>query len=205
MVAKQKSPKKKPATTVKPITQGGLGDFEQVDVRSAKDLARWLKAHHTQDKSVWITRWKQGTKFHVPLPEIVSEALAWGWIDSHARKLDEQRSLLLISPRRKGSVWSSLNKTYVSQLEKAGRMQPSGRAKIEQAKKDGSWNFLDDVDKMIEPADLKTSLQKRGLLEAWRRVAPSKRRGLLAQLKMSVKTETRSKRIAEMAALAQKS
>ncbi|CAE6936108.1 unnamed protein product [Symbiodinium natans] len=204
MGAKQKPVQKKPATA-KPISQGGLGDYAQIDVRSAQDLERWLKAHHKQDKSVWITRWKQGTKFHVPLPDIVAEALAWGWIDSHTRKLDDQRSLLLISPRRKGSAWSALNKTYVAQLEKAGRLQPSGRAKIEQAKKDGSWNFLDDVDKLIEPPDLKAALKKTGLLDAWRRIAPSQRRGLLERLKQAVKPETRSKRIAEMVTAAQKS
>jgi uncharacterized protein YdeI (YjbR/CyaY-like superfamily) len=38
-------------------------------------------------------------------------------------------------------------------------MTPAGLEKIEQAKKDGSWTILDDVEDMLMPPDLTEALQ----------------------------------------------
>ena len=52
----------------------------------------------------------------------VEEALCYGWIDSRTRKLDDERTLFLLSRRRPGSPWSRKNKQHVETLLAAGLM-----------------------------------------------------------------------------------
>ncbi|WP_246559605.1 YdeI/OmpD-associated family protein [Leptothoe kymatousa] len=60
-------------------------------------------------------------------------------IDGLPRKLDADRTMLLLSPRRAKSPWSKLNKDRVTKMEAQGLMTPAGQTKIDQAKADGSW------------------------------------------------------------------
>jgi len=57
---------------------------------------------------------KDSGKPRVTYDEATEEALCFGWIDSVARKLDEQRSKLLFTPRKPKSGWSKLNKTRIN-------------------------------------------------------------------------------------------
>ena len=58
-----------------------------------------------------------------------------------------------IAPRTPNSALSKVNKARVTNLMERGLMQPSGLAVVEQAKKNGSWTFLDDVDNGVAPDD----------------------------------------------------
>jgi uncharacterized protein YdeI (YjbR/CyaY-like superfamily) len=90
---------------------------------------------------------------------LVEEALCYGWIENVGGKVDDERTMLLFSPRRKGSVWSKPNKERVARLIANGSMRKPGLDKIEAAKADGSWAALDDVDAMILPDDLAAALR----------------------------------------------
>ena len=111
--------------------------------------------------------------------------------------------MLLLSPRKPKSVWSKLNKTRVEALLSKGLIMPPGLGKIEQAKADGSWVFLDDVEALIVPDDLAEALEANA--EAKQNVeafSPSSRKGILQWIKMAKRTETRQKRIEKTAAAA---
>ena len=41
-----------------------------------------------------------------PYPEVVEEAICFGWVDSTNTILDEERGLQLITPRRPKSPWT---------------------------------------------------------------------------------------------------
>ena len=45
-------------------------------------------------------------------------------------------------------------------------MQPAGMEKVNAAKKDGSWTFLDDVENMVIPEDLKQLLEENTTAKA---------------------------------------
>lgn len=129
------------AKTIQPaLKRPASAEKEQIIIRSRARLRAWLSKNHRQKASVWLVRQKKHTAWYTPNDDVVQEALAWGWIDSTIRKLDEGRFLQLLSPRRKGSVWSAKNKNHVKALESAGLMQSSGREKVEAATK--KW-FLD--------------------------------------------------------------
>ena len=124
-------------------------DLPQIEVTSRAQLRDWLEANCAISGSIWLVTWKKQTpNRHVPYDAIVEEALCFGWVDSLPRKLDEQRTMLLLSPRKLGSAWSAANKARVERLTASGRMTPAGLAAVEAAQADGSWVFLDDVERL---------------------------------------------------------
>jgi uncharacterized protein YdeI (YjbR/CyaY-like superfamily) len=62
---------------------------------------QWLAENHTRPDGVWLVSYKKATgKPRVEYEESVEEAICFGWIDSKANKLDEERSMLWFAPRK---------------------------------------------------------------------------------------------------------
>lgn len=72
--------------------------------------------------------------------DALEEALCFGWIDGQMQSLDDKSYIKYFSIRRPNSNWSDKNKALVAELEKRGLMTDSGRAKIQDAKKNGQWD-----------------------------------------------------------------
>ncbi len=181
-------------------------DRPRIEAKSRAELRAWLAKNHARKDAIWLVTWKKGGVVpHLPWPEIVDEALCFGWIDSLPRKLDESRTMLLLSPRRAGSGWSAINKKKAEKLIAAGRMAPPGLAAIARAKEDGSWTKLDSAHALEMPADLGSALAAAAPAAAnFAAFSPSSRRGILEWIGAAKKPETRAKRIAETAKLAQR-
>ncbi|MCG9896229.1 MAG: YdeI/OmpD-associated family protein [Fimbriimonadaceae bacterium] len=164
-----------------------------------------MAVHHERTEGLWLITHRKGSGLPVlAYDELVEEALCWGWIDSLPRALDESRTMLWLAPRKPGSNWSRLNKTRAERMIAEGRMQPSGLSKIDQAKVDGSWDALNEVADLIVPADLAASLAELPpARENWDAFPPSARRGILEWIQNARRAETRAKRVAETARLAQ--
>ncbi|MEM8794579.1 MAG: YdeI/OmpD-associated family protein [Pseudomonadota bacterium] len=181
-----------------------LEDLERVEIKSTADLRDWLQKNCESEKSIWLVTYKKRVpERYVSYDEIVDVAICFGWIDSLPRKLDERRTMLLLSPRKPGSAWSAVNKERVDRMEAERLIHPRGVAAIEAAKKDGSWDFLNDVDQLIEPDDLKAALEETAEARAkFDGFSRSSRRGILEWIKQAKRAETRAKRISETARLA---
>jgi uncharacterized protein YdeI (YjbR/CyaY-like superfamily) len=67
----------------------------------------------------------------LPYIEVVEEALCFGWIDSTVKRLPDGRLAQRLSPRRKGSHWTELNRQRYTDLEHRGLMTEAGRKAIE--------------------------------------------------------------------------
>ena len=52
--------------------------------------------------------------------EMVEQALCFGWVDSRPAKLDDERSMLWFTPRKRGSAWAGPNKARIERLTAAG-------------------------------------------------------------------------------------
>jgi uncharacterized protein YdeI (YjbR/CyaY-like superfamily) len=143
---------------------------------------------------------KQSGRTGLTYEEAVQEALCFGWIDSKGAKLDEDRTMLWMSPRKRGSGWARTNKVRIEQLLADGLMAPPGLAMIEEAKRDGSWTLLDDVENLVVPGDLAAALDAHpGARERWDALSRSVRRAALEQIVLAKRPETRAKRVAETA------
>jgi uncharacterized protein YdeI (YjbR/CyaY-like superfamily) len=183
---------------------GRLDEYERVQVESRAEWRAWLAANHGRTESIWLVTFKKGSgRGTVPYDDVVEEALAFGWVDSQTRALDAERSMLLLSPRRRGSKWSRTNKERVERLLAAGLMHPAGLAKVEAAKVDGTWTALDEVETLAIPADLAQALGATShASEKFAAFSRSSRRGILEWLSNARTEATRQKRVAEIATLA---
>ncbi len=164
----------------------------------------WLAANHARPNGVWLVTFKKATgKPRIDYEEAVEEALCFGWVDSKPGKLDAERSRLWFAPRKSGSGWSRPNKDRVARMTAAGRMAPAGIAKVEAAKRDGTWDLLNDVEALDVPPDLAAALAANPpAAEHFAAFPRSVRRGILEWILQAKRPETRAKRVAETARLA---
>lgn len=176
-------------------------ELPRVEPTSRQHWRDWLAANHASAGSVWLVLPKKGSGLPGPsLAEAVDEALCFGWIDSLPRKLDDKRSLLLMSRRKPGSNWSAVNKAKIEALLAVGLIQPAGLAAIEAAKADGSWTALDAVEALEVPPDFAEALDAMPPARAnWDAFPRSARRGILEWILNAKTAPTRRKRIAETA------
>ncbi|MFN8159310.1 MAG: YdeI/OmpD-associated family protein [Candidatus Nanopelagicales bacterium] len=161
-------------------------------------LRRWLAKHQDDGAGAWLVSWKKATgRPAVPYNDLVEELLCVGWVDSTAGTLDAERGMLWCAPRKRRSGWSRPNKERVARLEEQGLLLPRGIAVIEEAKADGSWSKLDEVEDGIEPDDLRAALDADPLArQHWDAFPRSVKRGLLELVAQAKKQETRDRRIA---------
>lgn len=165
-----------------------------------------MAANHEQEESVWLVSYKKSEgKRYLPYDELVEEALCFGWVDSRSGRADEARTMHLLSPRKAGSAWSKPNRERVKRLIAEGLMTAAGLAKVEAAKKDGSWSFLEDVENHVVPEDLAEAFGRRpGSAENFDSFPPSVKRAILEWIKTARRPATRAKRVDETAAKAAK-
>jgi uncharacterized protein YdeI (YjbR/CyaY-like superfamily) len=155
---------------------------------------------------VWVIGFKKATgKPRVAYDELVEEALCFGWIDSKPNKLDDERSMLWLAPRKRGTGWSRANKERVAKMIRAGSVRPAGLAKVEAARRDGSWSALDAVEALEVPPDLAAALAAHPAAGANFAAFPrSVKRGILEWIAAARRPETRARRVDQTARLAQR-
>jgi len=180
-----------------------LDDAPRVYVDNRQQWRAWLQANHQRDAGIWLCFYKKHHSKYLPWGDIVQEALCFGWIDSLPRRLDDDRTMLYVSPRKPGSPWSGINKRHVAELEERGLLHSAGRAKIDAARKDGSWELLDDVEAMQVPDDLAAALDRvPGARAGYAALTDGRKRGLLWWVKTAGTASTRQSRIDKTAAAA---
>jgi uncharacterized protein YdeI (YjbR/CyaY-like superfamily) len=157
----------------------------------------WLEHNHTSTRGVWLCSWRTGTgRPRCPYPEIVEEAICFGWIDSTATPLDDDRGIQLITPRKAKSSWSRLNRQRAADMQERGLMTDAGRAAIDAAKANGWWTISDQVEDLEEPADLATALDQHPRARAnWDRFPSSARKQMLWWIISATRPATRASRI----------
>jgi uncharacterized protein YdeI (YjbR/CyaY-like superfamily) len=161
-------------------------------------LEKWLKLNHATEPELWVRIFKKDSgRPTVTWADCVIAGLVWGWIDSQRKPLDEISFLQRLTPRRARSSWSKKNCEHAERLIAEGRMQPSGLAHVEAARRDGRWdNAYSGSAEMVIPADFLRELQS--VPAAKRFFKTLDRRNLYAiyhRLQTARREETRKKRI----------
>jgi uncharacterized protein YdeI (YjbR/CyaY-like superfamily) len=170
--------------------------FERVVVTSQQELHDWLLAHHRQTEAVWLETYKKAVPGrYVPHEQVLDELVAFGWIDGIRRRLDDERSMQLVSPRRT-QPWARSYRDRAERLATEGRMQPAGAAGVAQARASGMWDATDDVDALTVPADLTEALDAQPPAAThFAGFPPSTRRNILRWIASARTPPTRLKRI----------
>jgi uncharacterized protein YdeI (YjbR/CyaY-like superfamily) len=172
---------------------------EDLQPRDRREWRKWLEQNHASSRGVWLIYYKKNSgKTNLSLDEALMEAVSYGWIDGRMHRLDDERVRLWFTPRRKGSLWSRSNKLRVERAIEDGLMTPAGMAKVEEAQRNGSWNILEDVEDLLVPDDLAEALGDRPQArERFDALSGSKRKQLLAWIKLAKRPQTRADRIGE--------
>ena len=171
-------------------------NFSSVEITNEQDLWIWLSNNFGSQESVWLITYKKSTpQKYLSREQVLDALIAYGWIDGIRRKLDDQRTMQLIS-QRKTQSWSATYKQRAERLVAAGRMQPTGRDAIIQSKRLGLWDVMQDVDALVIPDDLQILLNKDATAATYfENCPPSYKRNVLRWLKSAKTERTRQKRL----------
>lgn len=113
---------------------------ERLQFGSREAFRSWLQGNCMSSGGVWLILGKSGGPTTIKAEEALEEALCFGWIDGQMKRIDDAQYEKYFSARRDNSRWSDKNKALAEKLEKQGIMTDWGRAKIEEARKNGQWD-----------------------------------------------------------------
>jgi uncharacterized protein YdeI (YjbR/CyaY-like superfamily) len=165
---------------------------------TATEFEEWVAAHRDDPAGLWLRIAKKGSGIEsVSYAEALQIALCYGWIDGQSRGGDDSTYKQRFCPRRPRSVWSKRNVGYVTELTKAGRMQPEGIAEVERAKADGRWaRAYDGPATATVPEDLRAALDADpAAARAFAGLSSAQRYTIFYQVQDAKRAETRARRI----------
>lgn len=164
---------------------------------SRAEWRTWLSAEADRSDGLWLVYRRKSSSLDGPLyHELVEESLCFGWIDSVTKRVDDDRLIQWFSPRRKGGIWSALNKARIERLMSQGLMSERGQRVIDEAIADGSWSQYDDVEALVVREELREALEGAPVArDAWEASSPSTKKQYLWQVYSAKRAETRSTRI----------
>jgi uncharacterized protein YdeI (YjbR/CyaY-like superfamily) len=171
---------------------------------SQQEWEAWLAAHHATSSGLWLMIAKKNAGVDsVSYSEALDSALCYGWIDGQKATYDEQFWLQRFTPRGRKSKWSRVNRDRATELERQGRLQPAGRAQVDQARQDGRWDAAYESQRSATvPDDLQRELDGNPAARAFFATLDSANRyAILYRLQDAKKPETRARRLAQYVAM----
>ncbi|MGB7367055.1 YdeI/OmpD-associated family protein [Carnobacterium jeotgali] len=97
-----------------------------LNITNRQDLRNWLEVHSTMESFCWVIVSRIEGTAAVQYLDIVEEALCFCWIDGIKKKISDTESAQRLSPRKKRSNWTELNKERARRLIKLGLMNEPG-------------------------------------------------------------------------------
>ncbi len=184
-------------------SEGSL-EIKTICPSNRQQWREWLQENHHKEQSVWLIYYRKKSNIpSITWSTAVDEALCFGWIDSKAQSINEEKFMQFFSKRKENSTWSKVNKEKIKRLTEEELMTKAGYKIIETAKQNGSWTILDQVEELIIPEDLEKEFQKRnGSKDYFLSLSKSSRKSILYWIVSAKRQETRLKRIVEIAELA---
>jgi uncharacterized protein YdeI (YjbR/CyaY-like superfamily) len=171
---------------------------------SAAQWRAWLAEHHLSAPGVWVSIAKKGSGLEsVRYPEVLEEAICFGWIDGRRERHDERRFLQRFTPRRARSPWSQINREKAERLSEQRRMAPAGLEEVRRAKADGRWEraYAGQREALV-PEDLQRELAARPqAAAAFATLSAPNRYAILYRLEAARRPETRAKRLVRFVAM----
>lgn len=103
---------------------------ERIQIKCREQLTNWSHDNHRREEGVWFVTSKRHVEGKcVSRHQVVKEAICCGWVDSKPPKLDDDRTMLWLAPRKPGSGWSKINKDRVERMIESGQMTAAGLVK----------------------------------------------------------------------------
>ena len=91
------------------------------------EFRKWLEKNNKKKTELLVGFYKVDSgKPSMTWSQSVDEALCFGWIDGIRKSVDEERYTIRFTPRRRTSIWSSVNIKRAGELIRDGLMQAPG-------------------------------------------------------------------------------
>jgi uncharacterized protein YdeI (YjbR/CyaY-like superfamily) len=172
--------------------------MEPIFFATRAELRAWLERHHTDRDELWVGLYKKRSgRPSITWPEVVDEALCFGWIDGVRRSVGPDSYANRVTPRRARSNWSAINVKRVGELIDAGRMTPAGLAAFE-ARTGDRTGIYSYEQRRNAALDAEQERRFRAVPEAWewfQARPPSYRRAALHWVTSAKRPETRERRL----------
>lgn len=173
-----------------------------------KDLAdwrKWLEKNHLKEDRVLFIKYKKHTgKPIIYNMDAMKEAICFGWIDTTAKRVDEDRFSITYVKRNKNSKWSNNTLRYGAELIKEGKMSPFGIKMYKEglAKKPHDYGIPANPDM---PLNLKKELNKNPKAKMFfENLSPSIKKMHYRRILHAKLEETQLKRIHEIIDMCEK-
>lgn len=180
--------------------------MEKPELYFSRDIEwrEWLdRNYNSTPQGVYLVFYKLATGIPtMRWEEAVRVALCYGWIDSTVKSVGGGKRRQYFCPRKPKAEWSALNKKHIEELEALGLIHQSGYESIEEAKKNGNWTALDDVENLVISENLKAAFLKHPkAFQNFNAFSPSYRKAYLRWLYNAKRPETKVKRLSEIISL----
>jgi uncharacterized protein YdeI (YjbR/CyaY-like superfamily) len=170
--------------------------------RTPSDFRNWLEKNHSTAGELWVGFYKKSSgKVSITWPESVDEALCFGWIDGIRKRVDETSYQIRFTPRRRGSIWSSINIKRARALTKQKRMRAAGLKAFQARVEDRSGIYSYEQRPTELPERYAKLLKKnKAAWDFFQTQPPSYRKMISWYIVSAKREETRSKRIKKLVA-----
>src|ERR1044071_231358 len=92
--------------------------------RTPVEFREWLMKYHATKNELLVGFYKKHSgRPRITWPESGDQALRFGWIDGGRKSLDDISYTIRFTPRKRGSIWSSVNMKRAQALIEQGQMQ----------------------------------------------------------------------------------
>jgi uncharacterized protein YdeI (YjbR/CyaY-like superfamily) len=168
---------------------------------NADQFRHWLEAHGGTAEVLIVGFHKVASgQPSMTWPESVDEALCFGWIDGVRKRIDEESYQIRFTPRRAGSIWSSVNIKRTRALIEANKMTAAGLAAFERRteRKSSVYAYEQKAAAELTPAERVAFKKNRAAWRHFEAAAPSYKRTMLYWVVTAKKPETRARRLAKL-------
>jgi len=176
---------------------------QAVPFATPEELRAWLQANHETAAELWVLLARKGSGIpSITWPQLVDEVLCFGWIDGHAKGIDDRYRKQRITPRRQGSTWSARNVKRALALIEEGRMQPAGLAAFAAREEANTaiYTYEQDGEVALDPAYEERLRAVPGAAAFLARQVPSYRRQVTAWVMGAKQEATRERRLEQLIA-----
>ncbi len=163
------------------------------------DFRSWLEANHATAPELLVGFWKKGSgRPSIDWPQARDQALCFGWIDGVRRSLGDESYNIRFTPRRKGSIWSTVNVARYEALTAAGQMTPAGERAYEENKHKSGLYSYENEQKELAAQETALFRKNQAAWSHWEKQPPSYRRTVLHWITSAKKPQTRARRLAQL-------
>lgn len=165
------------------------------------DWRRWLERNHGSKPDLWVGYHKKSSgRASITWPESVDEALCFGWIDGIRKTIDAHSYVIRFTPRRAGSIWSTVNTRRAGELIRENRMHDAGLRAFEKRdpKKSGVYSFEQRTNAKFSADHEKEFKRNREAWSFFQSQPPGYRKIATFYVMSAKREETRARRLATL-------